>query len=194
VDPEEYSPTLLDILWDKNPRRAFVTLAQLFVDATDVERARIRQEWDFGRDWSMPRIRDIDQDHAVFGPVEGVHEGDNSPEDLLLAILISLVLRGPDDDVREDMAHITLIHHCALEAGVDPELLFARVATAAGEPIGKYLNDFQRRSPLDKSLWALGYRKRRIGVDIEFEWFGNDPTYPAAQPTRLDRYGAELEI
>ena len=31
MDSEEYSTELLTILWDKNPRRAFLTLADLFV-------------------------------------------------------------------------------------------------------------------------------------------------------------------
>ena len=192
--PPEYSPALLDILWDKNTRRAFVALARLFVETDHVERALIREEWDFGREWSMPRIRQIDVDHAVFGPVDGVDEDGNQAEALLTAILIFLVLRGPEDDRDEDIAHIGLIYHCALEAGVDPDLLFGRVAQVAGEPIGTYLTDFLRRTPFDRSLWSMGYRKRRVGVDVEFEWFGNDKDFDAAKPDRLDSYGAEIEI
>jgi len=194
VDPDDYSPVLLNVLWEKKPRRAFIKLAELFVDTADVERARIRSEWDFGREWSVPRIRVVDEDHVAFGPVEGVDADGHSSEQLLLAILVGLILRGPDDDMREDIAHIALVYHCALEAGVDPNLFFARVATVAGEPIGKYLNDFLRRPALDKSLWSMGYRKRRSGTDIIFEWFGNSPDYDTAAPERLDRYGAEIEI
>ena len=194
MDSEEYSPKLLAILWNKDKRRAFVDLAALFVDSTEVDRAVIRAEWDFGREWSIPRIREIDEDHVAFGPVEGVDESGNGAEARLLAILVYLILRGPEEDMREDIAHIALVYHIALEADVDPEALFARVAAVAGEPIATYLNDFQRRSPVDKSLWSMGYRKRRVGNDIEFEWYGNDVDYAASAPMKLDRWGAEIEI
>ena len=185
---DAYSTALLNILWDKDPRRAFLSLARLFVEADPVERALIRSAWDFGKEWDIPRIRE-ESDRLVFGPV-----ADNTSEVLPTAILVHLILRGPEDDAREDIAHIGLIYHCALETDVDPEALFGQVAVVAGEPFSSYLNDFLRRPPTERSLWSMGYRKRRVGVDVEFEWFGDDPHYAMSAPTRLDRFGAELEI
>ena len=191
VDSEEYSTELLTILWDKNPRRAFLALADLFVSSTSTERALIRADWDFGREWDIPRIRHVDEDHAVFGPVD---DAQGVMESVVQAILVHLILRGPEDDMREDLAHLALIHHLALELGVDPEALFNRVAAVADGPFATLLADFQRRDPIDKSLWAFGYRKYMSGPDIVFEWFGNDSAYETAKPAKLDRWGAELEI
>lgn len=189
--PQFYSAALESVLLDDNPRSAFMSLTRLFLGTSDAERSLIRENWNFGRTWDCPVIRWIDDHNYAFGPVEGVDQDGNTPEALLEAILVAMILRGPGADMRDDIAHLAFVHHIALEADIDPEALFARVAAVAGEPIDAFLTNFERREPEDKSLWAMGFRKQRVGREIVFEWIGLDRNYRDVRPKSLDQWGRE---
>ena len=74
------------------------------------------------------------------------------------------------EDINDKLIGLAVIYHSCIEAGLDPKYEFEYIASLSSYKFAKFLRDFIKRSPKDKSLKAFFLKSQR-NINHEVEIF-----------------------
>lgn len=143
---------LEDILSMADRAEAYYRLVEYFVSCSDAERHRIRNTWDFGREWVYPGMNTL------------VHVDPNQRscyERIRASLTYYAIVNFELDkeDFRQDFMGIAIYYHALREIGHDPAILFEETAQMACPDIARLLRRFITEKEENKSLDYFGIKK-----------------------------------
>ena len=138
---------LIDALTKLEDREnAFFLLTALYANATETERSRIRNGWDFSAEWLFPN---------PFRLACRQHEKHSCKEKIRASLLYDSIedLRG--ECLREKLIGLAVIYHSCIAAGLDPQDEFEYAASLSTQKTADFFRDFISRKEEDKSIQAF---------------------------------------
>ncbi len=138
---------------------AFIALTKYYEQANSKEREGIRKEWDFGKKWKYPNQSTLanELNDAL------------SSEERIKASLIYDSIEDFKYDGRENLVGLCIAYHSALEANLDPKLLFEDVAKISSDRVAVFIRQFLSRTDEDRSLKAFLLKKVVVDGRISIE-------------------------
>jgi hypothetical protein len=162
MDDEQFLQRLCEIVAEEDRRRAFSQLCRLYAsNATAAQREFMREQWDFGSRWQIPRDDTLTIEAAdPIPPCERIREA-----------LLYHSIENARHDFRDNLMSICPIYHSAVQLGLDPAALFSEVAALSAREMADLLLGWLRRDPRDQELRAFGFREIRTPTGSRFECF-----------------------
>ena len=144
METEEFEQRIQEAINEPNPKSALYKLTDLYVVASEEQRAEIREDFDFGRQWKYPD-----------GLTLAAHLS-NEPdrEARIRARIVTLSLLDMDDD-RDIIVALCPIYHSIKALGKDADSWFRFFADMSSPLMASHLFKFAARKPEDKSLAAF---------------------------------------
>jgi len=154
---DDFQQRLEIILQETNPKRAFYELCDFYFVASDEQRAKIRADFDYDREWEIPNQRTL----AAHLPDEP------DREKRLRASLIALSL-FERQDWRDTLVSVCVIYHSIKFVGKDADVWLKFFADMSSPQVASSLWRFAERKPEDKSLQAFGWSEKVTDEGLEF--------------------------
>jgi hypothetical protein len=147
-----------DILKMHDRKEAFMYLSRFYLNASERERADIRDRWDFSVAWGFPVQSRL-----------ACRTGETySCEDRIIASLVYYSIEDMKQEDRDIVIGLCVIYHSCILAGLDPTKLFGRVADVSSQKTATALYEFLNRNPRDRSMEAF-FLKPHKNSDGEWE-------------------------
>lgn len=125
---------------------AYFKLAATYLNSPGELRKQIRTNWDYGVKWIYPNQRRL---------ACSKNEKRSRQERILASLVYDSIEDLRDGDLRDRLVGISVIYHSCIEAGLNPEEEFEKVASISSEKTAIFLRNFIHRKPEDKSKEAF---------------------------------------
>ena len=141
-----YHEQLEGILKLVDGQDAYQRLVALFLQGTEEARDLIRAKWDFGFNWVYPNMQRL---------ACRKNERYSCDERLLAALVYDAIENLKNEEFREKLVGWSVVFHSCLAAGIVPEELFRRAASASSPSMAQLMMDFINRPKEHKSMKAF---------------------------------------
>lgn len=138
--------SIQEVLRLPDRQEAFYQLVSIYMRGPDVVREEIRKKWDFGVEWVYPDPRRL---------ACSLNETHSCRKRAMALLAYEAIMDLRQSDPRDELMMLAIVYHGCLAAGIDPKTLFDEVASVSSPRVARFLLDFVKRSPEDKSLEAF---------------------------------------
>ena len=135
-----------EVLRLSDRQEAFYRLVSIYMRGPEEVREEIRTKWDFGVEWVYPDPRRL---------ACSLNETHSCRERAVALLAYEAIMDLRHSDPRDELMTLAMVYHGCLAAGIDPKNLFSEVASVSSSQTARFLLDFVKRSPEDKSLEAF---------------------------------------
>lgn len=142
-------------------KKLFFRLALYYKQVSSDEREQIRKDWDYNVEWDYPNPRRL---------ACSVNEQKSCRERIEASLIYDSLENFKIEDINDKLIGLAVIYHSCIEAGLDPKYEFEYIASLSSYKFAKFLRDFIKRSPKDKSLKAFFLKSQR-NINHEVEIF-----------------------
>lgn len=140
------APSVQEVLLSTNRKEAYYRLVAIYMQGPDEIREIIRKQWDFGMEWIYPNPRRL---------ACSINEGHSCRERALALLVYEAIMDLRQSDLRDELMTLAIVYHGCIAAGIKPKDVFEEVASVSSSRTARFLLDFIKRSPHEKSLEAF---------------------------------------
>lgn len=138
--------SLQEVLRLPDRKEAFYRLVSIYMRGPEEVREEIRTGWDFGVEWEYPDPKRL---------ACSFNETHTCRERAIALLAYEAIMDLRHSDPRDELMTLAVVYHGCLAVGIDPKNLFGEVASVSSPRTARFLRDFIKRSPEDKSLEAF---------------------------------------
>jgi hypothetical protein len=124
---------------------AAIAFTGKFLAAPAAERSEVEASWDGKLEWALPK----------FWRLACKDEAPGSPLERIRATLLFEALSNSQEDPRDLIVVLAVIHNSCKLAGIDPAQVFEEVTSAVDGSAAGALRQFARRDPENQSMEAF---------------------------------------